>query len=90
MLLLNKKSHAFPSNLLNYFNGVLGVAADELELTNFNSDVFYNTAGATNFYEVTLDENGLGAFKVGGDLTFDGTEVPGVYTGTFGVSVEYS
>jgi hypothetical protein len=70
--------------------GTSGNSADELELTNFNSDAAENTAGATSFYEVTLDSSGLGAFQVGGDLTFDGTEVAGVYTGTFDVSVEYS
>ena len=43
-----------------------------------------------DYYEVTLSGTGTAAFEVGGDLTFDGTEVAGVYTGTFDVSVEYS
>ena len=40
--------------------------------------------------EVTLDGAGDGSFTVGGTITFDGSEVAGVYSATFDVSVEYS
>lgn len=70
--------------------GVSGVAADELVLDNFNSDATLVSDIAGNYYEVTLGATGTSAFKVGGDLTFDGTEAAGVYEGTFDVSVEYS
>jgi hypothetical protein len=40
--------------------------------------------------EVTLDGSGDGSFTVGGTINFDGSEEPGVYTGSFSVSVEYS
>ena len=47
---------------------------------------FTSSAGG----EVTLDGDGLGAFDVGGTITMDGSEVAGVYTGSFTVTVEYS
>lgn len=37
-----------------------------------------------------LDASGEGSFSVGGTATFDGSEGPGVYEGTFTVTVEYS
>jgi hypothetical protein len=80
-----------PSVTLLVSGGTPGDAADELELDNFNSDatlVIDIVAG--NYYEVNLDAAGTAAFDVGGDLTFDGSEGAGVYTGTFAVSVEYS
>lgn len=70
--------------------GTSGTAADELELDNFTTTGSLNTSGSTPFYEVSLDSAGEAGFSVGGDLNFDGTEVPGSYTGTFSVSVEYS
>lgn len=51
---------------------------------------FTSSENGTSGPEVTLDGDGLGSFDVGGTITFDGTEVPGVYDGTFDVSVEYS
>lgn len=36
-----------------------------------------------------LDNTGAGSFTVGGTLTVGSGQVPGVYTGTFSVSVEY-
>jgi len=36
-----------------------------------------------------LDSSGNGAFTVGGTLTVGSGQVPGTYTGTFSVSVEY-
>lgn len=51
---------------------------------------FTSSENGTSGPEVTLDGNGLGSFDVGGTITLDGTEVPGVYDGTFDVSVEYS
>lgn len=40
--------------------------------------------------EITLDGSGDGSFTVGGSIEFDGSEVAGIYTGSFDVSVEYS
>lgn len=79
-----------PSVTLLRSGGTAGDAADELELDNFNSDATLVADVAGDYYEVTLGAGGLGSFQVGGDLTFDGTEVAGVYDGTFDVSVEYS
>jgi hypothetical protein len=36
-----------------------------------------------------LDNTGAGSFNVGGTLTVGSGQVPGTYTGTFSVSVEY-
>ncbi len=79
-----------PSVTLLRNGGTVGTAADELVLDNFNSDATLVPDIAGDYYEVTLGAGGLGAFQVGGDLTFDGSEVAGVYEGTFDVSVEYS
>lgn len=79
-----------PTVVLGRTGGVVGAAADELVLSNFNSDATETTDTSGTYYEVTLSNTGTGAFQVGGDLTFDGSEVAGVYTGNFGVSVEYS
>jgi hypothetical protein len=70
--------------------GTPGDAADELELDNFNSDATLVPDAAGDYYEVTLSGTGTASFGVGGDLTFDGSEGAGVYTGQFVVSVEYS
>jgi hypothetical protein len=48
-----------------------------------------NENGATG-PEVVLDAAGDGTFGVGGTINLDGSEVPGVFTGTFNVTVEYS
>lgn len=40
--------------------------------------------------EVTLDATGVAEFNVGGTITLDGSEIAGIYEGTFTVSVEYS
>lgn len=58
--------------------GTAGVAADEIVLDNF-------TASAPT---VTLT-GGSAVFEVGGELTLDGSEVEGVYSTTFNVSVNY-
>jgi len=57
-----------------------GSAATEIVLNGFTS------SAAT----VNLDGGGAGSFTVGGTITLDGTEVPGIYNGTFNVSVAYS
>ena len=62
--------------------GTVGNAADEIVLNGFTDDT---TAG-----EVTLDGTGAASFDVGGTINLDGSEVPGVYDGTFNVSVAYS
>jgi len=82
----------FDTPSVTLFNTAGIGAAYELELDNFNSNALEVTDTTTlgTYYEVKLDEGGLGAFLVGGDLTFDGTEVAGTYEGTFDVSVEYS
>lgn len=79
-----------PNTKLLRAGGTMGVAADELVLNNFNSDANLVSDIAGNYYEVTLGATGTSGFKVGGDLTFDGSETAGVYQGTFDVSVEYS
>ncbi len=76
--------------ILRRAGGTVGTAADELVLSNLNSDATLVTDLAGDYYEVTLSGTGTSAFEVGGDLTFDGSEVAGIYTGTFSVSVEYS
>ena len=53
-------------------------------------DSFSSSENGTTGPEVTLDGLGEATFDVGGTITIDGTEVPGVYDGTFDVSVEYS
>lgn len=52
-----------------------------IELNGFTSDANG---------EVTLDGAGDATFIVGGTINLDGTEVPGVFSATFDVSVEYS
>jgi|GEM_PF-677745 len=79
-----------PTATLLRSGGTSGDAADELKLDNYNSDAAFITGGPTDFYQVTLDGSGDSSFDVGGDLTFDGSEVAGTYEGTFSVSVEYS
>jgi hypothetical protein len=79
-----------PSVNLVRNGGLATVAADVLVLNNFNSDAALIADGLGDYYEVTLDAAGRSSFLVGGDLTFDGSELAGVYTGTFDVSVEYS
>jgi hypothetical protein len=80
-----------PSVKLLRVGGTANLAADELVLNNFNSDAALETdINGDTYYEVTLSSSGTETFGVGGDLSFDGTEVAGVYEGTFAVSVEYS
>lgn len=79
-----------PSTNLLRTGGTVGTAADELVLSNFNSDANYVSSAGGDYYEVTLNATGGSAFKVGGQLAFDGTETAGVYVGSFDVSVEYS
>ncbi|KPP90640.1 DUF4402 domain-containing protein [Erythrobacter sp. HL-111] len=50
-------------------------------------DAFTSSASGN---EITLDGSGEGDFTVGGTITFDGSEVAGIYSGSFDVSVEYS
>lgn len=78
------------SAILRRVGGVVGAAADELVLDSFTSNASVNNSGPVPFYEVSLDGLGDSSFEVGGDLNFDGSEVPGVYQGSFDVSVEYS
>lgn len=79
-----------PSVILLRSGGTAGTAADELMLSNLNSDAALIADPLGDYYEVTLSGTGTAAFLVGGDLTFDGSEVAGIYSGTFSVSVEYS
>lgn len=79
-----------PSVTLLRGGGDLANPADVLVLNNFNSDAALIADVLGDYYEVTLDAAGTSSFLVGGDLTFDGSELAGVYTGTFDVSVEYS
>lgn len=79
-----------PSVTLLRGGGNAANPADVLVLNKFNSDAALITDPLGDYYEVTLDTAGTSAFQVGGDLTFDGSELAGVYTGTFDVSVEYS
>lgn len=55
-------------------------AAPTMSLAGFNA----NPVGAFQ-----LDTNGAGTFSVGGTLTVASAQAPGVYEGTFDVSVEY-
>lgn len=57
-----------------------GTAATEITLDTF-------TASATS---VTLDATGNGAFTVGGTIHMDGSEVAGIYSGTFTVTANYT
>lgn len=50
---------------------------------------FTSTADTATGPEVTLDGLGDAAFDVGGTISLDGSEVPGVYDGSFTVTVEY-
>lgn len=79
-----------PTTTLRRSGGVPGTAADELVLSNFNSDADLVTATTGDYYEVTLTSTGTSSFKVGGELAFDGSETAGLYVGSFNVSVEYS
>ncbi|MBD3729865.1 MAG: DUF4402 domain-containing protein [Sphingomonadales bacterium] len=76
-------------------------AADKIELDGFVTDATSNdildTDGVTvlgQYYTVTLVDDGSGngsaAFSIGGTITLDGSEVEGVYSNTFDVSVEYT
>ncbi|MDZ4308472.1 DUF4402 domain-containing protein [Allopontixanthobacter sp.] len=79
-----------PTATLLRAGGTIGDAADELELSNLNSDAALVADPLGDFYQVALDGVGTAGFLVGGDLAFDGSEVAGVYQGTFTVSVEYT
>ncbi|PZO67931.1 MAG: hypothetical protein DI636_09645 [Pelagerythrobacter marensis] len=63
-------------------------ASDLIGFGSLTTDAVLNAT--TGDREVTLGSTGAGSFKVGGTLTFDGSEVPGVYEATFNVSVDYS
>lgn len=71
-------------------------ASEKVELTNFTTDAATRTVtnGGTTatVREVTLSNNAAAEanFKLGGTLTFDGSETAGVYNGNFTVTVEYS
>ncbi|MFN2099335.1 DUF4402 domain-containing protein [Altererythrobacter sp. MF3-039] len=58
------------------------LASDVIVLDSF-------TTSATGD-QVTLDGGGAGSFTVGGTINFDGSEVPGIYDGTYNVSVAYN
>jgi len=53
-------------------------------------DTFTSSENGATGPEVTLDTDGDATFDVGGTITLDGSEVAGIYDGTFDVSVEYS
>lgn len=53
-------------------------------------DTFTSSENGSSGPEVTLDASGDATFDVGGTIDLDGSEVPGIYSGTFAVSVEYS
>ena len=57
------------------------LASDVIELGSFVD----SSSG-----EVTLDGTGASSFEVGGTITLDGTETPGIFDGQFNVSIEYS
>lgn len=70
-----------------------------IELDSFDSNsAYYNnttdpldpTIITSEWYELQLDASGDGSFDVGGAITFDGSEIAGVYSADFTVSVEYS
>ncbi|NTZ43521.1 DUF4402 domain-containing protein [Altererythrobacter sp. SALINAS58] len=70
-------------------------AAEKVELTDFTTDAatrtVLNGTVSSTFREVTLSNTTAAAnFKLGGTLTFDGSEASGTYNGTFSVTVEYS
>ena len=70
--------------------GTAGNAADELELASYTTNAT-DTAGV---YTIGLTDdgsgtNGTGTFSFGGTLTFDGSEVEGVYTTTISSNVDY-
>ena len=70
--------------------GTAGNAADELQLASYTTNAT-NTAGV---YTIQLTDdgtgtNGTGTFSFGGTLTFDGSEVEGVYTTTISSNVDY-
>lgn len=53
-------------------------------------NAFTSTADVVGGAEVTLDAGtGEASFDVGGTITLDGSEIAGVYEGTFDVSVSY-
>ncbi|WP_338303637.1 DUF4402 domain-containing protein [Erythrobacter sp. Dej080120_24] len=58
--------------------------------TSIILDSFTSSENGGTGPEVTLDGAGDATFDVGGTITLDGTEVSGIYDGTFTVSVEYS
>ncbi len=53
-------------------------------------DTFTASDNGAGGPEVTLDGAGDASFEVGGTITVDGTEAPGVFQGDFEVTVEYS
>ena len=72
-------------NLVHVDNAGSTAAAHNIVLDGFTS-----TADTGTGAEVTLDAGtGEATFDVGGTITLDGSEIAGVYEGTFDVSVAY-
>lgn len=72
--------------------GTAGNAFDELELSSYTTDATDN-GGVYNVVLVddgTGTGNGIASFSIGGTLSFDGSELEGVYTTTISVDVDYS
>jgi hypothetical protein len=70
--------------------GTSGTASDEITLAGYTTNAT-NNAGV---YTISLLDdgsgtNGVGTFSFGGTLTFDGSEVEGVYTTTISSNVDY-
>jgi len=61
----------------------------EIELANFVTDAPL-VAGPPAYNAIVLDGSGAGSFVVGGEITLDGTEIAGVYSGTFTVTADYT
>ncbi len=68
---------------MNHTNGT-----DSLSVGSIASDGAVDPL--TGDESVTLDAAGDASFSVGGEISVDENTEPGVYTGTFNVSVEYS
>ena len=66
-------------------SSILALGAGGTPQTEIVLDSFTTSAATLN-----LDGSGAGSFTVGGTITLDGDETPGVFNGTFNVSVEYS
>ena len=74
------------------YGGRARVTKTRLEGTS--SMKFTHSLGAAGVYTIGLTDdgsgtNGTGTFSFGGTLTFDGSEVEGVYTTTISSNVDY-